>query len=433
MSKDSLPHNLEAEQALLAGCLINPGIIVQVGNLLKSSDLHGAKNRAVFEALVALGEHAEIIQVRDRCPEIPLEYLASLTDAVSTSAGWRYHADIILDCSRRRQLITACQSAITQAVGHGRYKLELGEATGNLTEALRQLDQSQAPIAIDNLKTLGQVVDKAQAKIQLEGVHTGFEAIDSLMGIMEPGQTVYLAARPSVGKSALALAIIDNVLRATDKTVILYSLEMTGEAIMRRRLSTRSGVYLTRLRHGNVEESQWPDIIEAANYLGQSQPIIVDNPQFKQVERLAGYSRAIARDKPIGLIVVDHIQKMSSANRAQSRHHELSYVSERLCDLAKDLRCPVLVLCQLRRPPTEAKEKRPRLEDMKESGDLEANADIVLGLYREDKSSELMEVQCLKNRDGAAGWTAYLGFDPPVQSFRDSAQPEPALPYKEDI
>jgi replicative DNA helicase len=202
--------------------------------------------------------------------------------------------------------------------------------------------------------------------------------------------------------------------------VILFSLEMTSDQIMQRRLASHSGVYLTRIRYGDIQDSQWPDLIEAADSLSIPDPIIVDSPKFKQVERLTGYAQAIGKDKPVKLIIIDHVQKMNSSKKTQSRHLELSYVSERLCDLSKELHCPVIVLCQLRRNT----EGKPKLEDLKESGDLEANADAVLGLYRPDKDSEVMEIDCLKYRNGPAGWTVYLKFDRYIQRFMDGEAPE---------
>jgi replicative DNA helicase len=416
---------------------VRPEIIPQVRALVQPLDFYSDRHQAIVTVLYDLGDSSTIITVADALTKSNkletaggMDYLIELVDP-GMSAGWRYHADLILEASRRRQVINACAAASEMA-----FKQDLTETLSNLSDSLKIIERRQAPVAIDNIWVLGNVVEKAQARRTLEGVSTGFKVIDEPLGILEPGTTCYLAARPSIGKTALAVAIIDNVMREGPGAVLLFSLEMTGEAIMRRRLSSKSGVYLSRLRHGDVAESQWPDIIEAADYLSVPHPIIIDNPKFKRIERLIAYSQAVAQDKKISLIVVDHIQKMSSVRKAQSRHHELSYVSERLCDLAKDIRCPVLVLCQLRRPGNESKDKRPQLEMMKESGDLEANADIVLGLYRVDKQSVTMEVHCLKNRDGAAGWTGYLEFEPQLQTFKDGREPEETtsrVPYKEDV
>lgn len=226
--------------------------------------------------------------------------------------------------------------------------------------------------------------------------------------------------------TALALNIADNVSLNNPGKVLFFSLESGETALTRRRLAAKSGVYLTRIRTGGVDDSQWSHLIEAANTLSDNNLIILDRPKFKTVENLCSMAETLAMEHPISLIVVDHIQRMRSKQRFQNRHLELSYISEELTSLVSELNTPGLILCQLSREVDKRRDQRPKLSDMKESGDLEQNADNVIGLFRKDKIDEFAEIEGLKGRD-VGTWKEWLSFDRFIQKFSDCADKDSSL------
>jgi replicative DNA helicase len=202
-------------------------------------------------------------------------------------------------------------------------------------------------------------------------------------------------------------------------------LESNAEAITRRRMAARSKVFLWRIRTATLEDGQYPRLMEAANHLCKSQVILFEKPAFKVIENLIAQCESMAMDRPpISLIVVDHIQRMRSRKKFQNRHLELSWISEEFSTLAKNLNVPVLILCQLSREAEKraGKDKFPKLVDLKESGDLESNADQVWGLWRQDKEGEEARLECLKGRDTGT-WVAWLRFDLQIQQFLDASEP----------
>ena len=264
------------------------------------------------------------------------------------------------------------------------------------------------------------IEERAKSGNRFVGVKTGFQNIDIYMNGLEPKTTNYLIARPSMGKTALALNISDFVALNYPGKVIFFSLESGDKALTRRRLSAHSGIFLSRLRTGDVREDQWPDLIESANALSENNLIIIDRPRYKTIENLIALSESLAMESPLSLIVIDHIQRMRARKRFNNRHLELSFISEEISSLAKDLDIPILILCQLsRKVEDRAKHnQQPRLSDMKESGDLEQNADSVWGLYRKDKEDEYAHIEGLKGRDTGT-WKTWLRFDRYIQKFYD--------------
>jgi len=288
-------------------------------------------------------------------------YLFTLAELNEISAHHPYYCDIVKELAQRRRVIERCQWTIARAMDKTE---ELPAFITDLKAELHKIETDKTPEYADNVSLLQAIVDRASSKTPPKGVETGFDVLDENLGTLEPGTTCYLAARSSTGKTALGLAIIDNVLKAYSGTPILFSLEMGADAILRRRLSAMSQTALTRLKYGNVDHTQWPDVMDAAKYLAMPQPYIFDASQFSKVEIMLNYAGAIARDKEINLIVIDHIQRITSQGKTQSRHLELSYVSRCIADMAKDLKLPVIVLCQLRRGQDD--NARPKLSDLKE-------------------------------------------------------------------
>jgi replicative DNA helicase len=237
---------------------------------------------------------------------------------------------------------------------------------------------------------------------------------------LEPSTVTGLIARPSMGKTALALNIAENVAAEDkEKRVLFFSLESNVMALMRRRVSAQSYVLLSRIRSGDINDMEWGKIINAMNHLGDNL-FIFDSPKFKRIEDLYAMAETMALESKLSLIVIDHIQKMTTSLKTYSRHNEISTISNKITSLAKDLKVPVLVLCQLNREAEKrvGKEKKPRLSDIRESGDIEQDFDNVIGLYRESKEAEYANVECLKGRDTGT-WETVLKFNRFIQKFYD--------------
>lgn len=429
-----LPHSVESEQALLSACFLRPEIIRQVGEIIYHSDFYLEAHGLIFEAVLQLGRQTE--------PSTVLEHLrkrgnlekaggmtaiANLAEGASTSAGWHYNANIIRDRSDRRRLIMACSIASDKSYDiTADYPNTISEHKASVRE-LEPEDRTDRETNEALCKEIFKDIERRQeTRNPYTGIKTGFENIDTRAWGLEPGTTTYLIARPSIGKTALSLNIAEYVSKHEPGLVLFFSLESSGKALMRRLVAAHSTVYLTRIRKAELDDSQWPFLVEALNELSANNNLrIISHPRFKQVERLIAKAETMALVRPISLIVIDHIQRMSTGVRKQNRHLELSYISELLTSLSQTLKVPMLVLSQLNRAVESRKDSRPQLADMRESGDLEQNADQVWSIYRKDKEDELAEIECLKGRDTGT-WKTCLRFDRNIQRFYDTdEQPEP--------
>lgn len=423
----TLPCSPESEQALLGACFLRPDIISQVRALIKPDDFYRDRHRIIYEALCDLGKSTEPTSVAEWLKSKGLSeksggeaFIMDLSVCVSTSAGWAYHAGVIQEQATRREIIQACAIAEDQARGLD----EPGDILAELKDSIRSLNSEAGKPYAETGELVMAVwhdIERRQAAGErFVGMATGFRGIDQQIYGLEPKTTIYLIARPSIGKTALALNIADNI----KGRVAYFSLESNAEALTRRRLSAKSAVVLWRIRTAQMASDHLDDLREASTSLCDTGLIILDKPYYKTVENLTAQCESMAMDGPISLIVIDHIQRMRSRKRLQNRHLELSWISEELSTLAKTLNVPILILCQLSREieKRQTKKQYPQLSDMKESGDLEANADQVWGLWREDKEAEYARLECLKGRDTGT-WTAHFRFDRHVQRFTDSNAP----------
>jgi replicative DNA helicase len=427
MTARTLPHSTDSEQAIICACILNPTIVPKVQAVIGSEDFYIESHGLLFDAICALGERTELTSVAQWLEDHGTldqagghAKLMDLAEFASTSAGWLYHAGVLKDKATRRDIIKACARAADEAYG-----TEVPEVIlSGLKERLRNLNTDTDKPYRTNEELVNAVwadiERRAECGNQYVGVRTGFRGIDEKVFGLEPKTTIYLIARPSIGKTALALNIGENV----GGRVLFFSLESNAEAITRRRMAAKSKVFLWRIRTAHLEDAQLEHLFNAANELSQSRVIVLEKAAFKIIENLTAQAESIAMDGPISLIVVDHIQRMRSRKKFQNRHLELSWISEELSTLAKNLNVPVLILCQLSREAEKRgpRDKYPKLSDMKESGDLEANADQVWGLWRQDKESQDARLECLKGRDTGT-WVAWLRFDRLIQQFFDASEP----------
>jgi replicative DNA helicase len=366
-----LPSSIESEQALLCACFLRPEIIPQVKAQVRTGDFYREAHALIFEALCTLMERAEPASVAEWLSSKGVlekvggqPYLMDLWDFASTSAGWTYHAQIIREKATRRSIIQTCARAAESAYGVD----EPGDILSDLKERVRGINAQDGKPYQSNTEIVQAVwrdiERRAGSGERFVGVKTGFRVIDDRAFGLEPKTTIYLIARPSIGKTALSLNIAENI----PGRVAFFSLESNVEAITRRRLASKSGVPLWQIRTANLHDEQYQEILSASSALCETSLILLDHPRYKIIENLTAQCESMAMDGPLSLIVVDHIQRMRSTKRLQNRHLELSWISEELSSLAKNLNVAILILCQLNREIEKriAKSKYPQLYDMRE-------------------------------------------------------------------
>ncbi|MFH1614539.1 MAG: DnaB-like helicase C-terminal domain-containing protein [Planctomycetota bacterium] len=409
-----IPYSLEAEVSLLGSLFLNSSVFAKAKAQLSPTDFYLDKHQEIFRAVLAVGVDfvviTEFLKKRGSLGRIGgVESISGLIKSPITSAGFQKHIDIIKDCSIRRTIIRECSQIVETA-----HNQDIVSLVSILKGIARDVQSQGTPEVVSSQKLLGDVFDDIERRSKAGdhdiGIKTGLKGIDEHIGGLEGKSLTYIIGRPSMGKTALALAIAENIAQGDNGLVMFFSLEMGDRQLTRRRLASRSDIFLSRIRHGNIDDSQWDNLIKAANELSTSQMFIIDKPKFKYIESLIGLVESITLDQKLACVFVDHIQLTRSRQKFNSRHLEISHISNSLKDLAKELDIPVIGLCQLNREVEKRTNKRPQLFDLKESGDLEQDADIVIGIYRKDREEEEMELCGLKGRD-IGTWVSTVTFD----------------------
>ena len=426
-----LPHDILLEKAILGSMILNPDCKPPLIHLLTKKDFYLEAHKILFDTISETDSDMVLIaKALEKAGNLKLaggiSYLGELLDGVGTSAPAIHYANQLKEIATRRELIKA---GIVLVDGCNSVTKPLNDTLHEHKQAILELETKQQEDYASIKKLLENVLKdierRTEAGSSIVGVATGYDLLDENMQGFERGTQIIIAARPSVGKTALMLNIAENMAKAGIMPLI-FSLEMSGEAITRRRLACESNVFLSRIRSGQFEGRQLEMTIDSMSRLHDRKYILVDNPRYKVVENLIPMAESIALKEKISAIFIDHIQLMRSAKQTGSRHLEISFISDALKSLAKTLKVPVIILCQLNRAIEGRDNKRPTLRDLKESGDLEQNADSVIGLYREDNSSELLEVAGLKGRDTGT-WKGELRYDRFVQ--RITPMPERTPTY----
>ena len=415
-----MPHSLEGEQAVLGSMLIDPDCVKNVMDRLRPGDFYLRQNREIFETIYTMFSYARPIDgitVFGEMEKAGLtdgntrSYLAQLMEITPTSANVMEYVSIIRDKSLLRGLAKAA-GEITSMVQEG-----LGEA-GAILEAAEQKvyavrrgrsAQELVPVAQLIKPFLDQLNDLASGKTGLPGLPSGFSAVDNKIHGLNRSDLILLAARPGVGKSSFAMNIALNVAKQSGKTVAVFSLEMSKEQLLVRLMAAEGLVELTRLSTGRLSASDWGKLTQAARTLRQSDIRIDDNPMLTA----ADINAKCRRLDNLGLVVIDYLQLMTSAGgkgyAGENRQQAVSDISRMLKVMAKELNVPVICLSQLSRANEKREDKRPMLSDLRDSGAIEQDADIVMFLYREDYYKEETEnrniAECIvaKNRHGETG------------------------------
>ena len=389
------PQNIEAEQSILGGILIENKAINKVMEILTDDDFYRDAHRKIYNAIINLSERdepADLITLTNELRKMDqldsiggASYLASIIDSVPTAANIEYYAKIVKEKSILRRLIQTSTEIITQS-----YE-DQGDVEGFLDEAERAIfeisEKRVKPsfyfirdIVKDSFKTIEKLYEKKEL---VTGVPSGFKELDQRTAGFQPSDLIIVAGRPSMGKTAFCLNAVQYAAIEKGIPVAIFSLEMSKEQLVIRMLCSEARVEGTRLRTGYLSESDWPKLTLAAGNLSDA-PIYIDDTASLSILELRAKARRLNAEHGLGILIIDYLQLMRGRWKAESRQQEISEISRSLKALAKELHIPVIAVSQLSRKTEERRDFRPQLSDLRESGAIEQDADLILFLYRDE-------------------------------------------------
>ena len=443
----SMPANLEAERAVLGSLLIDPDAIIKISNYLRAEDFFRERHAWLFDAMTTLHERREPLDFvtlvdelerREQLEEIGgPTYITDLANGTPSAIYVDHYARIVERTAVLRRLISAAGTIAELAYDESN---EVNEVVDRAEQIIFGVTESRIHRDLTPIRAImGDVVDRidflSQNRDMLMGVPTGFKHMDTMLGGFQKSDLIILAARPGMGKSSLALSLAQNAARRYDARVAIYSLEMSNEQLVQRLLSMETAIDSHTLRMGAVEEDQWPILMEAANQLSSTN-IFIDDTPAASVSEIRTKSRRLYAEHGLDMIFIDYMQLMSGQTgaRNENRQQEISFISRSLKGLARELNVPVIALSQLSRAVESRSDKRPMLSDLRESGSIEQDADVVMFIYREDyyiedtDRQDIADIIVAKHRHGATG-TVSLYFRKELTQFRDLEMEKTELDY----
>ena len=419
--KRVLPHSIEAEQSVIGAMIMDKDAIVAASEILTEEDFYSKQYGALFEAMVELndeGKPVDTVTLQDRLREkdVPLEvssleFIRELLNTLPTSAHIKNYANIVAEKAMLRRLIKLNEEiANTCYVGKDSLENILEDTEKRVFNLVqRRNTDSFVPIRQVVMNAMDQIEKASKNKGSVTGIATGFIDLDYRTAGMQPSDLVLIAARPSMGKTAFVLNIAQHVAFKLEQTVAIFSLEMSKEQLVNRLFSLESKVDAQKLRTGNLSDNDWEKLIETAGVIGKSNLIIDDTPGIT-IGEMRSKCRKYKLEYDLKMIIIDYLQLMSgSGGRNDSRQQEISDISRSLKALARELGVPVLALSQLSRAVEQRPDHRPMLSDLRESGAIEQDADVVMFIYRDDyynKDTEkkgIAEIIVAKQRNGPIG------------------------------
>jgi replicative DNA helicase len=416
------PHNIEAEEAVLGSLLIDPDAILQVSTFLKPNDFYVERHSWIYEAISELHERrqpandlvtiSDELERQNRLAEIGgPAYLTSLINATPTSIHVEYYARIVERTAVLRRLIAAAAKIAQLAYQDSE---DVDEVVDRAEEIIfgvseRRIERDLRPIR----QVLDDYYDRVEYLYQHQGeiigIPTGLADLDKLLGGLQRSDMVVLAGRPGMGKTSLALSMALQAARLHQKRVALFSLEMSAEQLVQRLVSAETGIDSQRLRLGAIKPDEWPTFYQAIRLLSETSVFIDDTPAISAFD-LRAKARRLHAEHGLDLMIVDYLQLMSGGNmRNENRQQEISFISRSIKSLARELNIPILALSQLSRQVESRADKRPMLSDLRESGSIEQDADVVLFIYRDDvynpdtEFPNIAEIIISKHRSGPTG------------------------------
>ena len=421
------PHSLEAEQSVLGSLLIDRDAIIKVAAFLRADDFFTGANGLIYKAILDLYNRREPTDMVTLSDELQrrtqydqaggLSYLSSLLNAVPTAVHVEYYARIVERAATLRRLIEAGTEIVDIGFRDG---IETEDALDAAERTIFDISQRRQT---KDFVSMGEVLDAffdridylQQNRGEVVGVATGFSDLDQLTGGLQRSDLIIVAARPSMGKTSLALGMAYGAAVGHKKTVGIFSLEMSAEQLVQRVLSMETGVDSHRLRLGQIDDNEWDRISRAFGRLSEA-PIYIDDSAAASIMDIRSKARRLQAEQGLDMVIIDYLQLMSG-RRTENRVQEISEISRGLKGLARELNVPVVALSQLSRAVESRADHRPMLSDLRESGSIEQDADIVIFIYREDKYEDdsekkgIAEIIISKHRNGPVGSVNLRFFD----------------------
>ena len=436
------PHSIEAEQSILGGLMLDDSKWDVVGDMVIEEDFYRQDHRLIFKAisrLVSNGIPLDVVTVAEELEKKNelesaggMAYLGELVEKTPSATNVRAYANIVHERAVLRRLIRVSGEISDSAFNtNGRTTSEL------LDEAERKVFQiaeakagnDSGPISVNPVltKTLERIDLLFNSKDSITGVTTGFRDLDEMTSGLQPSDLVIVAARPSMGKTAFAMNLVESVLIKAEKPVLVFSMEMPADSILMRMLSSLGQINQTRVRTGKLEEDDWPRLTSAVSML-KDRPLYIDDTAGLSPSEVRSRARRVAREikQEFGMIMVDYLQLMQVPGMKEGRTAEISEISRSLKALAKELKCPVVALSQLNRSLEQRTDKRPMNSDLRESGAIEQDADLIMFIYRDEYYHEdsadkgIAEIIIGKQRNGPIG-RIKLQFQGQYTRFNDLA------------
>lgn len=451
-----LPHNINAERAVLGALLLRPEAINEIADLIQPEDFYHLSHSIIFITLTELYEEEQtfdLITLTNRLTQKKkldeaggVGYLASLIEAVPTALNIVYHAEIVSKKALSRKLLVVSNKVVYDCF----------EDSESITSVLDRAEQEIFKLGEQRIRSnvshVGQIITNNLEKLEklyqrketVTGISSGFLELDKLTSGFQNSDMIIIAARPSVGKTSLLLNMAQYIAINEKQPILLFSLEMSKEAIGTRLLSSMGKLKSEKLRTGNLSQKDWDTVSNAASELYKA-PIYIDETANISVLELRAKARRMKNIHDIAIIFIDYLQLMKAAGRIESRQQEIAQISSSLKALAKEINVPIVVCSQLSRDIEKRREKKPRLSDLRESGSIEQDADVIGFLYRDDDDQDVMNVPgkstninllIAKQRNGPTGNVPLLFFNQ-ITLFRSKARnvhssPKPVSVENED-
>jgi len=431
------PYNMEAEQAVLGSVLIDAESLAAAAEHLKSEDFYSESHKEIFSAILDIHTKGEPVDVVTLVEEIKnrgtldksggIAYLTDLSMSVPSTANLKYYIKIVDEKSTLRRLISASNEIIKNCY-QGQEELEyiIDQAEKKIFNLSQRHNSHQFYTMKEILlEVYSRIEELAKNKGRITGVPTGFTEFDHMTSGLNPAELILVAARPSMGKTSFVMNIAQYAALRARVPVAVFSLEMAKEQLAQRMLSSEANVELQKIRTGSLDEADWLKLVRAAGPLSQAPIYIDDSPGINSME-LRSKARRLKMERGIGLVVLDYLQLMSGRGRVENRQQEISEISRSLKALARELKVPVVALSQLSRAPEARAGHKPMLSDLRESGAIEQDADVVAFLYRDEyynpdsDKKNIAEVIIAKQRNGPTGtvelvwlgqFTKFAGYD----------------------
>ncbi len=414
------PHNVEAEEAILGSLLIDPDAIIRISTFLQPPDFYVERHNWVYQAILDLHEHrqpADLVTLSDdlerrgQLEEIGgAAYLTSLVNVTPTSIHVEYYARIVERTAVLRRLINAAGKIAQLAYQDTEDVAEVVDRAEEIIFGVseQRVDRDLRPIrsVLDDFYDRIEYLHQHQGEVI--GIPTGLADLDKLLGGLQRSDMVVLAGRPGMGKTSFALSLALQASRRWQKRVALFSLEMSDEQLVQRLVSAETGIDSQRLRLGNIKADEWTTFYQAIRLLSETSVFIDDTPAISALE-LRAKARRLHAEHGLDLLIVDYLQLMRGGARSENRQQEISFISRSIKALARELNIPVLALSQLSRQVESRHDKRPMLSDLRESGSIEQDSDVVIFIYRDEiynpdtEFPNIAEIIVSKHRSGPTG------------------------------